>query len=70
MNVDAIKTQLKNLRLATAAKELDEVLSTHKKAVSLTWFADLLDRELTARKENSLKLQIKQAGFPETFSKL
>lgn len=65
MNVDAIKTQLKNLRLATAAKELDEVLSTHKKAVSLTWLSDLLDRELTARKENSLKVRIKQAGFPE-----
>jgi DNA replication protein DnaC len=65
MNVDAIKTQLKTLRLATAAKELDEVLSTHKKAVSLTWLSDLLDRELTARKENSLKLRIKQAGFPE-----
>ncbi len=65
MNVDAIKTQLKTLRLATAAKELDEVLSTHKKAVSLTWLSDLLDRELTARKENSLKTRIKQAGFPE-----
>ena len=54
-----------NLRLATAAKELDEVLVSHKKAVSLTWLADLLERELTTRKENSLKLRIKQVGFPE-----
>ena len=65
MNIDAIKTQLKSLRLATAAKELDEVLLSHKKAVSLTWLSDLLDRELTARRESSLKLRIKQAGFPE-----
>lgn len=65
MNIDAVKTQLKSLRLATAAREIDEVLATHKKAVSLTWLSDLLDRELTSRKENSLKLRIKQAGFPE-----
>lgn len=65
MNVDVVKTQLKALRLAAAAKEIDEVLTTHKKAVSLTWLADLLDRELNARRENSLRARIKQAGFPE-----
>lgn len=65
MNVETVKTQFKQLRLATAANELDEVLTSHKKAVSLTWLSDLLDRELSARKENSLNLRIKQAGFPE-----
>jgi DNA replication protein DnaC len=65
MNIDTVKTQLRQLRLGAAANELDEVLISHKKAVSLTWLSDLLDRELTARKENSLKLRIKQAGFPE-----
>jgi len=65
MNVEVVKNQLKHLRLATAAKEIDEILVSHKKAVSLTWLSDLLERELTARKENSLKLRIKQAGFPE-----
>jgi DNA replication protein DnaC len=65
MNVEVVKNQLKHLRLATAAKEIDEILVNHKKAVSLTWLSDLLDRELTARKENGLKLRIKQAGFPE-----
>ena len=34
MNVDTVKTQLKQLRLATAASELDEILVSHKKAVS------------------------------------
>lgn len=65
MNIEVIKTQLKQLRLATAVKELDEVLAQHKKAVSLSWLADLLERELNARKENSLKQRIRIAGFPE-----
>jgi DNA replication protein DnaC len=65
MNVEVIKNQLKQLRLAAACKEIDEVLATHKKAVSLSWVADLLERELNARKENSLRSRIKQAGFPE-----
>lgn len=65
MNVETVKTQLKSLRLSTAAMELDDILQNHKKAVSLTWLSDLLDRELSSRKENSLKLRIKQAGFPE-----
>ena len=65
MNIEVVKNQLKSLRLSTAASELDEILISHKKAVSLTWLSDLLDRELSARKENSLKLRIKQAGFPE-----
>jgi DNA replication protein DnaC len=68
MNVEAVKTQLKTLRLSTAAKEIDDVLSHHKKAVSLSWLSDLLERELTARRDNSLKLRIKQAGFPEVTS--
>lgn len=65
MNVESVKMLLQSLRLSTAAKELDEILVTHKKAVSLTWLADLLGRELSSRKENSVKLRIKQAGFPE-----
>ena len=65
MNVEVVKNQLKSLRLSTASKELDDILVSHKKAVSLTWLSDLLERELTARKQNSLNLRIKQAGFPE-----
>ncbi len=65
MNVEVVKNQMKQLRLATASKELDDVLAQHKKAVSLSWLADLLERELNARKENSLKQRIRLAGFPE-----
>ena len=68
MNVETVKTQLKSLRLSTAAREIEEVLSQHKKAVSLPWLAELLEREIDARKQNALTLRIKQAGFPEQTS--
>lgn len=65
MNVETIKTQFKSLRLSTASRELDEILVKHKKAVNLTWLAELLEREIDSRKENALKMRIKQAEFPE-----
>jgi DNA replication protein DnaC len=65
VNVETIKTQLKSLRLATASRDIDDILGKHKKAVSLEWVAELLERELDGRKENALKARIKQAGFPE-----
>jgi DNA replication protein DnaC len=65
MNIETVKTQLKSLRLSTAGREIDDILSKHKKAVNLTWLAELLEREIDSRKENALKMRIKQAGFPE-----
>ena len=65
MNIETIKTQLKSLRLATASRDIDDILGKHKKAVNLEWIAELLERELDGRKENALKARIKQAGFPE-----
>lgn len=65
MTVSAITDQLKSLRLHTAATELNEVLSSTKKAVSLSWLSDLLQREIDARKERALKTRIKSARFPE-----
>lgn len=68
MNVETVKTQLRSLRLSAAARELEQVLMQHRKAVNLDWFSDLLSRELEARKQNALKLRFKQAGFPEETS--
>lgn len=65
MNIETIRTQLKSLRLATASRDIDDILGKHKKAVNLEWIAELLERELDGRKENALKARIKQAGFPE-----
>jgi len=68
MNIETVKTQLRSLRLSAAAREIEQVLLQHKKAVNLDWFSDLLTRELDARKQNALKLRFKQAGFPESVS--
>ena len=48
MNIETVRHQFKALRLHTAATELEEVVSEHKKAVSLTWISDLLEREIDA----------------------
>jgi DNA replication protein DnaC len=68
MNLETVKTQLRSLRLSAAARELEQVLLEHKKAVNLDWLSDLLTRELDARKYNAIKLRFKQAGFPEEAS--
>ena len=65
MDVETVRAQLRNLRLKTAAKELDSVLTTQKKAVQVAWIVDLLERELDARRESQLKARIKSANFPE-----
>lgn len=65
MNVETIRAQFKELRLAVAATELDTVLSKQKKAVTLGWLSELLEREQDARKEASLNRRIKSARFPE-----
>jgi len=65
MSPETIKALLTDLRLHTAARELTPVLSDQKKAVSLSWVASLLERELDARREKSLQHRIKTAHFPE-----
>ena len=66
MNLETVKTQLRSLRLSTAAREIEELLLQRREAVRLDWFSDLLERELDARRQNALTLRFKQAGFPQT----
>jgi DNA replication protein DnaC len=68
MNVETMKTQLSALRLATAAQELEGVIEKQKKAVSLSWVSELLERELDARKAKGLKKRLLAAKFPEITS--
>lgn len=68
MNIETIKSQLQSLRLPAACREINEILSKHKKAVNLSWLAELLEKEIDARKQNALRSRIKQAGFPEETS--
>lgn len=63
MTFETVKNQLKALRLGACAKELEAVLSRHKKAASLSWVSELLEKELDARKEASLRNRLKL--FPE-----
>jgi len=65
MNTETVRSQLKTLKLHTAASELQEVLAEHKKAVSLSWISDLLEREIDFRRERGLMTRIKKANFPE-----
>lgn len=68
MNVETMKTQLSSLRLATAAQELEGVIDKQKKAVSLSWVSELLEREIDARKAKGLKKRLLAAKFPEITS--
>lgn len=65
MDIEAIKNQLRGLKLNTAAREIDAILANQKKAVHLGWVTDLLERETDARREAALKSRIKGACFPE-----
>ncbi|NIX00851.1 MAG: ATP-binding protein [Phycisphaerae bacterium] len=65
MNIETVRNQLKTLKLHTAAAELQEVLAQHKKAVSLSWLSDLMEREIDSRREKALMTRIKKANFPE-----
>jgi DNA replication protein DnaC len=65
MNVEGIRQQLKGLKLSTAASELETVLSRHRQAVSLDWVAELLEREMDARRQRAVQKRIDRAEFPE-----
>ena len=42
MNIETVKSQLRELRMKIAASELDEVLRSQKKTVALDWLSLLL----------------------------
>jgi DNA replication protein DnaC len=65
MNLEAVRKQLKVLKLSTAAQEVEEVLRRHKEAASLEWVSDLLEREIDARHQRALQRRIERADFPE-----
>lgn len=65
MKVETVKMQLKSLHLSAAAGEVDEVLARHGTAAELSWLAELLERELDARRERAIMRRIENAEFPE-----
>jgi DNA replication protein DnaC len=65
MSIDIVRSLLTELRLPAAARELETVIAKQKKAVSLSWVAELLEREVDSRQEKGLQRRIHQARFPE-----
>ena len=68
MNTETLKAQLKELRLNTAAAELEPVLAEQKNSIALGWLSTLLYREIDARKERAIESRIRRAEFPEITS--
>lgn len=68
MNTETIKAQLQELRMKTAAREVDDVLAKEKKTVALEWLSTLLSREIDARRESAVQSRIRRAEFPEVTS--
>lgn len=68
MEIEVVRNQLRQLKLSTASSELEEVISRTKRAVSLDWLSRLLEREIDARKESSLRTRLQTAKFPEVKS--
>lgn len=65
MNIETVKSQLKTLKLPTALRELENVVKSHRQAVSLHWISELLEREIDERKERAMARRIESAHFPE-----
>lgn len=68
MELENVRQQLQILKLHAAAKELDRLVASQRKAISLDWFSQLLEYELDARKEMRIQTRIKKAQFPEVKS--
>jgi DNA replication protein DnaC len=68
MDMSTLQQQLKKVKLYTAAQELQSVVESRPKGISLGWLSELLTRELDARRESALQRRIKRAGFPEITS--
>lgn len=68
MSLQVIKEQMRKLLLTTAANDLDEILARQKKAVNLSWLGEALEREIDARRVNSINKRIRLAKFPEITS--
>lgn len=65
MSLEQLRNHLTDLRLFTAAAEIENVLASQKKSVPIDWIESLLARELDARRERAVQRRIKDGCFPE-----
>jgi DNA replication protein DnaC len=65
MSVKSVEELLKELRLHTAASELEETLRQSSSNISLSWLVNLLQREIDSRREKQLQSKIKASKIPD-----
>lgn len=65
MSVKTLESLLRELKLSTAAEEINEVISKSRASVSFGWITNLLQREIDARKEKRLQTRIRKSRIPE-----
>lgn len=65
MSKKSVIELLNELRLTTAAGEINDVINSSKGNLNYNWVIDLLQREVDARKERRLNYKIKRANFNE-----
>lgn len=65
MTIQTLESQFSFLHLKTIHAEVREYLMASKQSISLDWIIELMQREIDARKEATLKQKIKRAMFPE-----
>lgn len=65
MGVKTVENLLRELRLTTAANELEDVLRESNDNATFGWISNLLQREIDVRLENRLKTRIRRSKLPE-----
>jgi len=65
MGMKSVEKLLKELKLSTAANELEEVLRESSDNATFGWICNLLQREVDARAEKRLESRIRRSKIPE-----
>jgi len=65
MGAKTVEILLRELKLLTAAKELEDVLIESSDNATFNWITNLLQREVDARKERKLASRVRRSKIPE-----
>ena len=68
MGIKTLEKLLKDLKLSTAARELEEVLRESNDNATFNWISNLLEREVDARRERHLQSKIRRSKIPKMTS--
>jgi len=65
MGIKTLENLLRDLKLFTAANELEEVLRESNDNATFDWISNLLEREVDTRKERQLQSKIRRSKIPK-----